>query len=182
MFQSLTSLGGSSLSSVATFHLALSDVNDNPPRLATDHPHLFLCHPLQAPGSVIFEATDDDQQFFRGPRFTFSLGSKVLENDWEVKRINGELSKNKNKNKKLWVVQGHRTNPGRWEVTVRFYGPWCARSINAGLPGCRQEVRALKTCREELFRGEKALGFGGRKDDHTASPLVHVRRLDNRTM
>lgn len=93
MFQSLTSLGGSSLSSTAYFHLTLSDVNDNPPRLAKDDSGLFLCHPLQATGTVIFEATDDDQQSFRGPQFDFSLGSDMLQNTWEVSRINGELSK-----------------------------------------------------------------------------------------
>uniref|UniRef100_A0A8C0TDC4 Cadherin-17 n=1 Tax=Canis lupus familiaris TaxID=9615 RepID=A0A8C0TDC4_CANLF len=115
-----TEVGGSSLSSVATFHLALSDVNDNPPRLATDHPHLFLCHPLQAPGSVIFEATDDDQQFFRGPRFTFSLGSKVLENDWEVKRINGShaklSTKHTNFEERVYSVPIHISDGGEPEL------------------------------------------------------------------
>lgn len=93
MFQSLTSLGGSYLSSIASFHLTLSDVNDNPPRLAKDDAGLFLCHPLQTTGSVIFEATDDDQQSFLGPQFTFSLDSEFLQNNWEVSKINGELSK-----------------------------------------------------------------------------------------
>ncbi|CAD7688391.1 unnamed protein product [Nyctereutes procyonoides] len=115
-----TEVGGSSLSSVATFHLALSDVNDNPPRLATDHPHLFLCHPLQAPGSVIFEATDDDQQSFRGPRFTFSLGSRVLENDWEVKRINGShaklSTKHTNFEERVYSVPIHISDGGEPEL------------------------------------------------------------------
>uniref|UniRef100_A0A452UMX5 Cadherin-17 n=1 Tax=Ursus maritimus TaxID=29073 RepID=A0A452UMX5_URSMA len=88
-----TEVGGSSLSSTAYFHLTLSDVNDNPPRLAKDDSGLFLCHPLQATGTVIFEATDDDQQSFRGPQFDFSLGSDMLQNTWEVSRINGTHAK-----------------------------------------------------------------------------------------
>uniref|UniRef100_A0A2K5BZI9 Cadherin-17 n=1 Tax=Aotus nancymaae TaxID=37293 RepID=A0A2K5BZI9_AOTNA len=84
-----TEVGGSSLSSVSEFHLTLSDVNDNPPRLAKEYTGLFFCHPPSAPGSLIFEATDDDQQSFRGPHFTFSLASGNLENDWEVSKING---------------------------------------------------------------------------------------------
>lgn len=93
MFQSLNILGGSSLSSTAGFHLALSDVNDNPPRLVKEYTGLFFCYPLGEPRSLIFEATDDDQPSFRGPHFTFSLGSESLQNDWEVSKINGELSK-----------------------------------------------------------------------------------------
>ncbi|XP_010347701.1 cadherin-17 [Saimiri boliviensis] len=84
-----TEVGGSSLSSVSEFHLTLSDVNDNPPRLAKEYTGLFFCHPLSAPGSLIFEATDDDQPSLRGPHFTFSLASGNLENDWEVSKING---------------------------------------------------------------------------------------------
>ncbi|XP_071458528.1 cadherin-17 [Marmota flaviventris] len=83
-----TEVGGSSLKSTSNFHLTLMDVNDNPPRLVKDYTGLFICHPLTAPGSVIFEATDDDQQSFRGPQFTFALGSENL-NDWEVSKING---------------------------------------------------------------------------------------------
>uniref|UniRef100_A0A2K5R2T3 Cadherin-17 n=1 Tax=Cebus imitator TaxID=2715852 RepID=A0A2K5R2T3_CEBIM len=83
-----TEVGGSSLSSVSEFHLTLLDVNDNPPRLAKEYTGLFFCHPLRAPGSLIFEATDDDQPKFRGPHFTFSLASGNLENDWEVSKIN----------------------------------------------------------------------------------------------
>uniref|UniRef100_A0A2K5J3G7 Cadherin-17 n=1 Tax=Colobus angolensis palliatus TaxID=336983 RepID=A0A2K5J3G7_COLAP len=84
-----TEVGGSSLSSVSEFHLILTDVNDNPPRLAKDYTDLFFCHPLSAPGSLIFEATDDDQHSFRGPHFTFSLASESLQNDWQVSKING---------------------------------------------------------------------------------------------
>lgn len=84
-----TEVGGSSLSSIADFHLTLTDVNDNPPRLVKEYTGLFLCYPLQAPGSLIFEATDDDQVSFRGLHFTFSLGSESLQNDWEVTKING---------------------------------------------------------------------------------------------
>lgn len=84
-----TEVGGASLSSMADFHLTLTDVNDNPPRLAREYTGLSLCHPLSQPGSLIFEATDDDQQSFRGPQFTFSLGSESLQKDWEVSKING---------------------------------------------------------------------------------------------
>ena len=93
LFQWFNSLGGSSLSSMAQFHLTLMDVNDNPPRLAKEYTGLFFCHPPKAPESLIFEATDDDQQSFRGRHFTFSLGSESLQKDWEVSKINGELSK-----------------------------------------------------------------------------------------
>ncbi|KAM8785297.1 cadherin-17 isoform 1-T2 [Rhynchonycteris naso] len=84
-----TEVGGSSLSTTADFHLTLIDVNDNPPRLVKEYTGLFFCYPLRHPGSLIFEATDDDQQSFRGPHFTFSLGSESLRNDWEVSKING---------------------------------------------------------------------------------------------
>ncbi|XP_054446110.1 cadherin-17 [Pteronotus mesoamericanus] len=84
-----TEVGGSSLSSTVDFHLTLTDVNDNPPRLAKEYTGLFFCYPLREPGSLIFEATDDDQQSFRGPHFTFSLGSEGFKNDWEVSKING---------------------------------------------------------------------------------------------
>nr|XP_003408297.1 LOW QUALITY PROTEIN: cadherin-17 [Loxodonta africana] len=84
-----TEIGHSSLASVASFHLTLMDVNDNAPRLAKDYTGLFFCHPLKAPESLIFEATDDDQRSFRGPQFTFALGSESLQKDWEVSRING---------------------------------------------------------------------------------------------
>lgn len=84
-----TEVGGSFLSSTAAFHLSLTDVNDNPPRLAKEYTGLFFCYPLRQPGSLIFEATDDDQQSFRGPQFTFSLGSESLQRDWEVSKING---------------------------------------------------------------------------------------------
>lgn len=84
-----TEVGGSSLSTTADFHLSLTDVNDNPPRLVKEYTGLFFCHPLRAPGSLVVEATDDDQQSFRGPQFTFSLGRESLRNDWEVAKING---------------------------------------------------------------------------------------------
>lgn len=84
-----TEVGGSSLSSTAYFHLVLMDVNDNPPRLAKDYTGLFFCHPLSTPGSLIFEATDDDQQSVRRPKFTFALGRESLQSDWEVSKING---------------------------------------------------------------------------------------------
>lgn len=84
-----TEVGGSSLSSTAYFHLVLMDVNDNPPRLAKDYTGLFFCHPLSTPGSLIFEATDDDQQSVWRPKFTFALGRESLQSDWEVSKING---------------------------------------------------------------------------------------------
>lgn len=84
-----TEVGGSSLSSIAGFHLTLTDVNDNPPRLVKEYTGLHFCYPLREAGSLIFEATDDDQQSPRGPHFTFSLGSESLQNDWEVSKING---------------------------------------------------------------------------------------------
>uniref|UniRef100_A0A8C6BKN9 Cadherin-17 n=1 Tax=Monodon monoceros TaxID=40151 RepID=A0A8C6BKN9_MONMO len=84
-----TEVGGSSLSSTARFHLTLMDVNDNPPRLVKEYTGLFFCYPPKAPGSLIFEATDDDQQSFRGRHFTFSLGRESLQKDWEVSKING---------------------------------------------------------------------------------------------
>nr|XP_020742321.1 cadherin-17 [Odocoileus virginianus texanus] len=84
-----TEVGGSSLSSTAQFHLTLTDVNDNAPRLVKEYTGLFFCYPLKAPGSLIFEATDDDQPTFRGQHFTFSLGSESLQKDWEVSKING---------------------------------------------------------------------------------------------
>ncbi|XP_039733066.1 cadherin-17 [Pteropus medius] len=84
-----TEVGGSSMSSTANFHLTLTDVNDNPPKLVKEYTGLFFCYPLRKPGSVIFEATDDDQQSFRGLQFTFSLSSESLQKDWEVSKING---------------------------------------------------------------------------------------------
>ena len=84
-----TEVGGSSMSSTANFHLTLTDVNDNPPRLVKEYTGLFFCYPLRKPGSVTFEATDDDQQSFRGLQFTFSLSSENLQKDWEVSKING---------------------------------------------------------------------------------------------
>ncbi|XP_063113636.1 cadherin-17 isoform X2 [Cavia porcellus] len=88
-----TEVGGSSLSSTSLFHLTLKDVNDNAPRLARDYTGLFFCHPLRTPGSLVFEATDDDQQTLRGFHFSFSLGSESLQNDWEVYRINGSFAR-----------------------------------------------------------------------------------------
>ncbi|KAM5280721.1 cadherin-17 isoform 2-T2 [Ctenodactylus gundi] len=84
-----TEVGGSSLRSTSEFQLSLTDVNDNPPRLAKNYTGLFFCYPLSAPSSLIFEATDDDQRSFRGFQFTFALGSDSLRNDWEVSKING---------------------------------------------------------------------------------------------
>ncbi|KAL6087444.1 hypothetical protein STEG23_020956, partial [Scotinomys teguina] len=84
-----TEIGGSSLSSTADFNLALTDVNDNPPRLAKDYTGLFFCHPLSTTESLVFEVTDDDQHSFRRSQFTFALGRESFQNDWEVSKING---------------------------------------------------------------------------------------------
>ncbi|XP_036035885.1 cadherin-17 [Onychomys torridus] len=84
-----TEIGGSSLSSTVDFHLALTDVNDNPPRLAKDYTGLFFCHPLSATEGLIFGVTDDDQQSLWRSQFTFALGRESLQNDWEVSKING---------------------------------------------------------------------------------------------
>ncbi|XP_057646821.1 cadherin-17 isoform X4 [Chionomys nivalis] len=84
-----TEIGGSALSSVADFHLALTDVNDNPPRLAKEYTGLFFCHPLSAAESLTFEVTDDDQQSLWRSQFTFALGRESLKNDWQVSKING---------------------------------------------------------------------------------------------
>ncbi|XP_036597290.1 cadherin-17 [Trichosurus vulpecula] len=88
-----TEKGGSYLTSSVDFELTLLDVNDNPPRLAKDYTGFFFCYPLTTPGSVIFAATDDDQQLPWGPQFDFSLGSDGLQNDWELSKINGTHAK-----------------------------------------------------------------------------------------
>uniref|UniRef100_A0A667I041 Cadherin-17 n=1 Tax=Lynx canadensis TaxID=61383 RepID=A0A667I041_LYNCA len=87
-----TEVGGSSQSSIASFHLTLLDVNDNPPRLAKEYTGLFLCHPLHQEGTLIFEVTDDDQRSFPSPHFSYSLVSESSRNDWEVSRVNGEIN------------------------------------------------------------------------------------------
>ncbi|XP_068942667.1 cadherin-17 isoform X2 [Petaurus breviceps papuanus] len=88
-----TEKGGSYLTSSVYFHLTLRDVNDNPPRLVKDYTGFFFCYPLTKKGSVIFEATDDDQQPPWGPQFVFSLGNSRLQNDWEISKINGTHAK-----------------------------------------------------------------------------------------
>lgn len=150
MFQWLNSLGGSSLSSTANFHLALTDVNDNPPRLVKEYTGLFFCYPPKEPGSLIFEATDDDQQLLRGPHFTFSLGSESLQKDWEVSKINGGLSE-VYREKQWWVMS--------------FYLFWCAQHSTQSFPPCsRKEIHAVATCTGKLSRGLKAPRLGGRKN------------------
>lgn len=103
-----TETGGSVLSTTAQFNLALTDVNDNAPRLAKEYTGLFLCHPLSAPGSLIFEATDDDLQPPQGSQFTFSLGSESLKNTWQVSKVNGThasiSTKHKNFEEKVYTV------------------------------------------------------------------------------
>ncbi|XP_048214906.1 cadherin-17 [Perognathus longimembris pacificus] len=126
-----TELGGSSLSSMSHFHLTLTDVNDNPPRLAREYTGLFFCHPISAPGSLIFEATDDDQQSFRGPQFTFALGSESLKRDWEVSRINGTSArlstKHTNFEEKVYEIPIRINDGGRppLEGTVSLSVTFC---------------------------------------------------------
>uniref|UniRef100_F6WJ35 Cadherin 17 n=1 Tax=Ornithorhynchus anatinus TaxID=9258 RepID=F6WJ35_ORNAN len=88
-----TEQGGSRLSSSVLLSLSLNDINDNPPRLIKQYTGFFFCYPLQARGSLIFEATDDDRQWYLGPQFTFSLGDDTSDKDWEVTKINGTHAK-----------------------------------------------------------------------------------------
>ncbi|XP_059972009.1 cadherin-17 [Mesoplodon densirostris] len=126
-----TEVGGSSLSSTAQFHLTLMDVNDNPPRLVKEYTGLFFCYPPKAPGSLIFEATDDDQQSFRGRHFTFSLGSESLQKDWEVSKINGTHASLSTKHTDFEERVYHipvRINDGGWpplEGTVSLPVTFC---------------------------------------------------------
>ncbi|XP_004850163.1 cadherin-17 [Heterocephalus glaber] len=126
-----TEVGGSSLSSTSFFHLALKDVNDNPARLAKDYTGLFFCYPLSAPGSLVFEATDDDKQTFRGFHFTFALGSESLQNDWEVSKINGTFARLSTKHtsfeERVYKIP-IRINDGGWpplEGTVNLPVTFC---------------------------------------------------------
>lgn len=120
---------GGSLSSTVDFQLTLLDVNDNPPRLAKEYTGLFFCHPLRAPGSLIFEATDDDWQLF--PRFTFSLDNEHLKRDWEVSRINGThatlSTKHTSFEKKVYTVQIRINDGGKppLEGTVTLPVTFC---------------------------------------------------------
>ncbi|XP_047638807.1 LOW QUALITY PROTEIN: cadherin-17 [Phacochoerus africanus] len=122
-----TEVGGSSLSSTANFHLALTDVNDNPPRLVKEYTGLFFCYPPQEPGSLIFEATDDDQQLLRGPHFTFSLGSEILQKDWEVSKINGThaslSTKHTNFEEKVYHIPIRINDGGRPPLEGTVYLP-----------------------------------------------------------
>ncbi|MEJ1279622.1 cadherin 17 [Cricetulus griseus] len=94
-------------SSFASFKLILTDVNEAP----VFPQHVFQAKvredaaigtkvgnvtardpeglPVSATQSLVFEATDDDQQSFWRPQFTFALGRESLQNDWEVSKING---------------------------------------------------------------------------------------------
>ncbi|XP_004641382.1 cadherin-17 [Octodon degus] len=126
-----TEVGGSSLSSIAFFHLILKDVNDNPPRLARDYTGLFFCYPLTAPGSLVFEATDDDQRTLRGFHFTFALGSQSLQNDWEVSKINGTFARLSTKHtgfeERAYEIPIHISDGGRppLEGTVNLPVTFC---------------------------------------------------------
>lgn len=127
-----TEKGRSSLSSTSDFHLILQDVNDNPPRLAKEYTGLFFCHPLTAPGSHVFEATDDDQMSFRGHHFTFSLGSESLKKDWDVSKINGSharlSTKHTNFEEKVYDVSIRINDEGRppMEGTVSLPVTFCS--------------------------------------------------------
>uniref|UniRef100_A0A8C6QHF8 Cadherin-17 n=1 Tax=Nannospalax galili TaxID=1026970 RepID=A0A8C6QHF8_NANGA len=126
-----TEVGGSSLSSMANFHLALTDVNDNAPRLSKDYTGLFFCHPLSTPGRLVFAAADDDLPSFRGPQFTFALGSGSLQNDWEVSKINGThatlSTKHTNFEERVYEVPVRISDGGRppLEATVSLPVTFC---------------------------------------------------------
>jgi cadherin 17 (LI cadherin) len=155
-----TEVGGSSLSSVSNFHLTLTDVNDNPPRLAKDYTGLFFCHPPSAPGSLIFQATDDDQQSLRGPQFTFALGSESFQRDWEVSKVNGTharlSTRHTNFEEKVYEIPIHINDGGRppLERTVSLPVTFCTcvegscfrpASHQAGIPTVGMAVGILVT-------------------------------------
>ncbi|XP_074056324.1 cadherin-17 [Macrotis lagotis] len=141
-----TEKGGAHLSSSVYFHLSLLDVNDNPPRLMKDYTGFFFCHPLTEQGSVIFGATDDDQQSFWGPGFGFSLGNDKLQNDWEITKLNrthAKLStKHKNFEEKTYTVLVKINDGGRppLENTVSFPVTMC-KCANNGF--CYQQADSL---------------------------------------
>lgn len=149
VFQWFNSLGGSYLSSTAQFHLTLTDVNDNPPRLVKEYTGLFFCYPPKAPGSLIFEATDDDELTFRGRHFTFSLGSESLQKDWEVSKINGELSK-EHWEKHWWAM--------KWVFNL----PWCVCSTQhrAFFPAPERKFMLWKLAQASSPEGWKPPGLG----------------------
>lgn len=143
------------MSSVADFHLALTDVNDNPPRLAKEYTGLFFCHPLSATESLIFEVTDDDLQSLWRSQFTFALGKESLKNDWQVSKINGELSDVQGENST--VIEG-----------ITFLPPigWLYNSAWKFLLVPRKPF----TLWEHTGKVFKALGFVGREAWHRIHP------------
>ncbi|NWZ39397.1 CAD17 protein, partial [Brachypodius atriceps] len=67
--------------------LHLSDVNDNPPQIATDYP-TFFCYPVSGGERALIQATDADEQFFYS-KFTFSLADEMnARNNWEISKVN----------------------------------------------------------------------------------------------
>ncbi|XP_027712793.1 cadherin-17 [Vombatus ursinus] len=156
-----TEKGGSYLTSSAYFQLTLLDVNDNPPRLVKDYTGFFFCHPLTTLGSIIFQATDDDQQPPWGPQFDFSLGDDGLQNDWEISKINGthaKLStKHTNFEEKVYEVSVKINDRGRppLENTVSFpvtmckcaADGWCFRPADSlpGIPTAGMAIGILLT-------------------------------------
>lgn len=70
--------------------LQLRDVNDNPPRIATDYP-TFFCYPVSGGERTLIQATDADEQYFYS-KFTFSLADEMnARNNWEISKVNGKL-------------------------------------------------------------------------------------------
>ncbi|XP_004679786.1 PREDICTED: cadherin-17 [Condylura cristata] len=119
---------GGPLSSQVEFQLALQDVNDNPPRLIKDyHGLLILCHPLKERGHVIFEATDDDLQPYRGPRFTFFFGKDSFNENWELSKLNGThatlSTKHTNFEEKVYDVEVRISDGGQPPLDGTVYVP-----------------------------------------------------------
>ncbi|XP_043833661.1 cadherin-17 [Dromiciops gliroides] len=156
-----TEKGGSYLTSSVYFQLSLLDVNDNSPRLVKDYTGFFFCYPLKTQGSVIFEATDDDERPPWGPRFDFSLSNDRLKNDWELSKINGthaKLStKHKNFEEKVYEVSVKISDGGKppLENTVSFpvtvckcnKDGWCYQPADSlsGIPTVGMAVGILLT-------------------------------------
>ncbi|XP_078543160.1 cadherin-17 [Lissotriton helveticus] len=83
-----TEKGNSAMKSEVPLFITLDDVNDNAPRLASDHPEAFFCHPITNQESVVVHATDPDT-YRNGPRFTFSLDDdETAKRNWEISPIN----------------------------------------------------------------------------------------------
>ncbi|XP_069076576.1 cadherin-17 isoform X1 [Pleurodeles waltl] len=83
-----TERSNSAMKSEAPLFVSLDDVNDNAPRLASDQPEAFFCHPITKQETVVVEATDPDT-LMNGPRFTFSLDDdETAKRNWKISPIN----------------------------------------------------------------------------------------------